>query len=436
MLLASNNSFEVEKQNQQDSNQRRNIQSNDRKLHKINTKKHPNSRKQHEWNKTLKKYTLTHPHCLKRWSFVWKVHHHGCVWTWPRVPGEGDRSALGLRQPHHRVPLPGHRGFAQDPTEQERRECQHRTARRSIFLQQDSVLLIFSWWFILVFMGRELAGKTWVLLGFLRGLFLNLIKEWQCFCMCVSLYTCLHIALFELAIVFGLTYLDSEGLGFSGIYCRLLAGLEPGVTLTSVPFTQITAAIEVAPCAYMPCGGEASKYRRSTDGMESILIPAGMARIGDDTNCPTARENEGPSHIVELSSFLMDIEPVSLGAYARFLNSTTPSQDELFDFCLLPAEDSRCCHIPLTLGEEGWQAGWLKWAKDPSQALFLIIIGLHLHHPLPVCKFLSMFFELETAGETRGSAQLAYDFGVLVWGQRLRSLGRLAGFQIPPSNRG
>ena len=128
-------------------------------------------------------------------------------------------------------------------------------------------------------------------------------------------------------------------------------------------FTQITGTGEMAPCSYRPRGGEASRYYRSTDGMESILLPASMARIGDDTNCPTARENEGPSHVVELSSFLMDIEPVSLGAYARFLNLTQPSQDELFDFCLLPAEDARCCHIPLTLGEEGWQAGCC--FKDP-----------------------------------------------------------------------
>eukprot|EP00913_Durusdinium_trenchii_P010613 g9957.t1 len=144
---------------------------------------------------------------------------------------------------------------------------------------------------------------------------------------------------------------------------------QPGVTLTSVAFTQITGTGEMAPCSYRPRGGEASRYYRSTDGMESILLPASMARIGDDTNCPTARENEGPSHVVELSSFLMDIEPVSLGAYARFLNLTQPSQDELFDFCLLPAEDARCCHIPLTLGEEGWQ---VKPGVPPNWPMILV----------------------------------------------------------------
>ena len=129
---------------------------------------------------------------------------------------------------------------------------------------------------------------------------------------------------------------------------------QPGVTLSSVPFTQLTVG-DVAACAYNPVG--VSRYSRSTDGMESILIPAGRARIGDDSSCPSARENEGPSHEVELSTFLMDIEPVSLGAYARFLNSAKPNQDQLFDWCLLPAEDARCCHLPLTLGEDGWQVG-------------------------------------------------------------------------------
>lgn len=59
------------------------------------------------------------------------------------------------------------------------------------------------------------------------------------------------------------------------------------------------------------CSGDASRYMRSRDGMESVLIPGGQARIGDDTSCPSARENEGPSHMVELSTFLMDIEPVT-----------------------------------------------------------------------------------------------------------------------------
>lgn len=145
---------------------------------------------------------------------------------------------------------------------------------------------------------------------------------------------------------------------------------QPGVTLTSVPFTQLTTFTgEVAPCAYHPAGGDASRYMRSSDGMESVLIPGGQVRIGDDTSCPSARENEGPSHMVELSTFLMDIEPVSLGAYARFLNSAKPNQDQLFDWCLLPAEDARCAHLPLTLGEDGWQ---VKMGVPPNWPMILV----------------------------------------------------------------
>lgn len=109
---------------------------------------------------------------------------------------------------------------------------------------------------------------------------------------------------------------------------------QPGVTLTSVPFTQLTTG-EVAPCAYHSAG-DASRYIRSSDGMESLLIPGGQ---------------------------------VSLGAYARFLNSAKPNQDQLFDWCLLPAEDARCAHLPLTLGEDGWQ---VKMGVPPNWPMILV----------------------------------------------------------------
>lgn len=32
------------------------------------------------------------------------------------------------------------------------------------------------------------------------------------------------------------------------------------------------------------------------------------------------------------------------------------SGQELFDWCLLPVDDPRCCHVPLIEGPEGWQA--------------------------------------------------------------------------------
>ena len=79
-------------------------------------------------------------------------------------------------------------------------------------------------------------------------------------------------------------------------------------------------------------------FIRSSDGMECVLIPAACARIGDDGKFEGG-DNEGPSHEVDLESFLMDIEPVSVGAYARFLSMVHPSQEQLLDWCILPEED-------------------------------------------------------------------------------------------------
>eukprot|EP00746_Dinoflagellata_sp_MGD_P065176 gnl/MRDRNA2_/MRDRNA2_27163_c0_seq1.p1 gnl/MRDRNA2_/MRDRNA2_27163_c0~~gnl/MRDRNA2_/MRDRNA2_27163_c0_seq1.p1 ORF type:complete len:488 (+),score=61.79 gnl/MRDRNA2_/MRDRNA2_27163_c0_seq1:104-1567(+) len=90
---------------------------------------------------------------------------------------------------------------------------------------------------------------------------------------------------------------------------------------------------------------ELGRYFRRRDGMECILIPAGTATIGTDSEECSAIE--GPSHRVELSSFLMDIEPVSIGAYVRFLNATLPCGEALLDFCLLLTGDDRDCHLPV-----------------------------------------------------------------------------------------
>ncbi|CAJ1366765.1 unnamed protein product [Effrenium voratum] len=142
---------------------------------------------------------------------------------------------------------------------------------------------------------------------------------------------------------------------------------EPGAA-NSAPFTQLTdVAGAEARCEYH-AQEAADLFRRSTDGVQSRLLPACRAQIGDDTFA-SSRENEGPSHYVELSSFLMDVEPVSIAAYARFLNLTTPTQEELFDWCLLPVDDPRCCHVPLIEGPEGWQ---VKPGVPPNWPMILV----------------------------------------------------------------
>ncbi|CAE7226557.1 pkn1 [Symbiodinium sp. CCMP2592] len=135
------------------------------------------------------------------------------------------------------------------------------------------------------------------------------------------------------------------------------------------PFTQLTAgAVTVASTPYKAVDTSGLRFSRATDGMECIRVPGGEVRVGDDS-MQSERDNEGPSHPVHLSSFLMDVEPVSMGAFARFLNAAQPTQDELFDWCLLPAEDARCCHIPLTLTETGWQ---VKPGVPPNWPMILV----------------------------------------------------------------
>lgn len=66
---------------------------------------------------------------------------------------------------------------------------------------------------------------------------------------------------------------------------------------------------------------------------------------------------EMPCHQVELSSFLIDIEPVSIGAYARFLNHTKPPPEALQDWVSLHDVDERHCHLPLQRAADGcWEA--------------------------------------------------------------------------------
>ena len=66
--------------------------------------------------------------------------------------------------------------------------------------------------------------------------------------------------------------------------------------------------------------GQATLLRRRTDGMLCAAIPAADAVIiGSDR--PHASPDERPAHAVRVSPFLIDIEPVSTCAYARFLNS-------------------------------------------------------------------------------------------------------------------
>lgn len=109
------------------------------------------------------------------------------------------------------------------------------------------------------------------------------------------------------------------------------------------------------------------RFIRGTDGMESIMMPGGKAWIGDGVDGRSALANEQPCHQLELSSFLMDVEPVSVGAYARFLNIVQPPRKALDDWFFPRDDDPRKVHIPVCCGPDR------KWILTP---------GAHVNWPM------------------------------------------------------
>merc|ERR1719413_172529 len=115
----------------------------------------------------------------------------------------------------------------------------------------------------------------------------------------------------------GCPYCDVEETSEVGESEKAVAHDSPPVPDVA-PFTQFVGSIASKPNAalYEAVG---PRFRRSTDGMECAYIEESKAWIGSPTLAvmgvrPLA--NEMPCHEVRLNAFLMDIEPVSVGAYA------------------------------------------------------------------------------------------------------------------------
>lgn len=86
--------------------------------------------------------------------------------------------------------------------------------------------------------------------------------------------------------------------------------------------------------------------------MVSLHIPARQVTLGsDDSNFLT---DEQPKHQVNLDSFLIDIEPVSVIAFCRFLNSIDANEEELADLVSLPCEDDRITQLQFERKEDRW----------------------------------------------------------------------------------
>jgi acyl carrier protein len=96
------------------------------------------------------------------------------------------------------------------------------------------------------------------------------------------------------------------------------------------------------------------EYRRGTDGMRCVLVPGDEAWIGSVD--PEVLPDQLPLHPVRLSPFLMDAEPVSNAAFARFLNSVGPVAPwVLNEWCVHEPDDRRGSHFALRRSGHGWK---------------------------------------------------------------------------------
>ena len=104
------------------------------------------------------------------------------------------------------------------------------------------------------------------------------------------------------------------------------------------------------------------QYRRSSDGMRCVMIPAANVKIGTDDD--SFDRDSSPRHQVCLDSFLIDAETVSTTAYCRFLNTIGNVENEiLLDWFLLTDDDDRAEHVLIEMTNRGWQpiAGCEEW---------------------------------------------------------------------------
>lgn len=126
------------------------------------------------------------------------------------------------------------------------------------------------------------------------------------------------------------------------------------------PFTQLggtlEAADEIGPLYDSMAENEegVSQYWRRTDGMRCLVIPAGEVEIGSREE--DGSEDERPLHTVWLDEFLIDAEPVSVMAYARFLNSTVGVRSAyLSEWCGVATDDRRARHFQLERTRTEWR---------------------------------------------------------------------------------
>lgn len=127
-----------------------------------------------------------------------------------------------------------------------------------------------------------------------------------------------------------------------------------------VPFTQLGGSLCQGESGGRPLferlntRGSTWTFRRRSDGMRCLLLPAAVVEIGYEGS--DAHADEGPTRHVELDAFLIDTEPVSTTAYCRFLNSVVAvGPDTLADWFVLDPRDNRNEQAVITWTDRGWQ---------------------------------------------------------------------------------
>ena len=92
-------------------------------------------------------------------------------------------------------------------------------------------------------------------------------------------------------------------------------------------------------------------FQRRTDGMRVARIPTDIAHLGSDR---ASSADEGPAHRAELSDYLIDAEPVSTTAYARFLNAVGGVPESIhLDWCDVTDRRKNCFQLERISGR--WQ---------------------------------------------------------------------------------
>ncbi|MEN9675538.1 MAG: Serine/threonine-protein kinase pkn1 [Verrucomicrobiota bacterium] len=88
-------------------------------------------------------------------------------------------------------------------------------------------------------------------------------------------------------------------------------------------------------------------FRRRTDGMRCVLVPGSEVELGSGE--AENAGDESPRHRVHLQSFLMDAEPVSVTAFARFLSSIGDDAEPFVaEWCGVDPSDRRSPHFQLS----------------------------------------------------------------------------------------